>query len=239
MRRFDYFLGMFEKTDEAKRIRDHAPSDDADRRVRAEAELHVRYRCREGILVQGYAWKCERCDHPNWKTIKALREVVECEACERRHAIGADFQWHFMLDGYVIRGIRTHGLRGVIWALGIMKLWGRYSFMFAPQIELFTSEGGMEKVVGDLDIACIIDGKLLIGEVKESKGDINDDLGDKLIGLALLIRPDAVVLACPDFTASKRVLAQSSRIAAKVGHLGIKVRPLLPPDPVPGAPTSA
>lgn len=125
-RRFDYFVKMFEKTDEAKRIRDHAPSDDAERRVRVDAELQVRYRRSEGILVQGYAWKCRRCDHPNWKTVKALRDVVACEACEQKHAIGADFEWYFMLDGYVIRGIRTHGLRGVIWALGIMRWWSRF-----------------------------------------------------------------------------------------------------------------
>lgn len=239
IRRFDYFLAMFEKTAEAKRIREHAPEKDANRRVRAEAALHVSYRRSESILVQGYAWKCSRCDHPNWKTIKALREVLACEACEQKHAIGADFEWHFMLDGYVIRGIRTHGLRGIIWALGIMKWWGRCSFMFAPQIELFTSESGEEKVVGDLDIACIIDGKLHIGEVKESKGDINDALGEKLTKLAHLIRPDVVVLACPDITASKQVLAQSSRIATKVAHLGINVKALLPPNPAPASSSSA
>lgn len=109
--------------------------------------------------------------------------------------------------------------------------------MFAPQIELFTSEGGEDKVIGDLDIACIIDGKLHIGEVKESKSDINDELGNKLIELALLVRPDAVVLACSDFDASKRVLEQTVRIAEQVGHLHIKVKPLLPPDSAQHAPT--
>lgn len=233
MRSFDYFVKKYDLTDEAKRVREGTPPDDSpDRRVRVEAEKHVRYCRADGVLIQGHAWTCRRCHHPNWSTLDALATVLTCEVCEENYGVPTDFQWHFVLDGYIVRGMLDHGLRGLIWGLGMLMWRSRYSFLFSPPLDLYRHEGNAGEVnLGDVDIACVVDGKFCIGESKDSDYDINDTLGRKLIDVATSIRPDVVVVACPDYTAAQRVATQVEKIRAAVSHLGIEVMGLLPPDP--------
>jgi hypothetical protein len=233
VQKFSYFVEKFDATEEAKRVRDHAPPGKAEIHVREEAEKHLSYRRAQRLVNQGYAWTCQRCHHPNWRTVKAIREVVVCDVCEQKHGIEADFEWSFMVDDYVVRGMVDHGLRGVVWALGKLAGYQRFSFAFAPPIELFTSTAGGDKTHGDLDLACIIDGKLCIGEVKESQYDLTETLSDELINLARKLRPDIVVLACPDFAATDRIRAQAQRIKAGVFNLGIDVSIIVGDDPIP------
>lgn len=228
MKPYDWFVDKYRETDECKLPKEPALTDED---IHEEVERKLRYLTAEGIFVQGYHWNCRRCLHENWSTVEAIRPSITCEVCDSRHAIPAHFSWHFLLDGYIELGLRARGLRGLVWALGTL-CWSSRTFLFSPPLDLRV--GG--KSIGDADIACIADGKFIIGEVKESGRDVKNALGDSLIKAALLVRPDAVVVACPDAKATKRVQKQVIRVGEAVKHLGIEACAMVPSDQIGGVP---
>jgi hypothetical protein len=225
MRPYDWFVDMYRKSDECKRPRDPArTAEDIEQQIQREVEEQLRRRCLESVLVQGYAWKCRRCLHQNWSTVEALGRVVTCEVCDRQEATPANFSWNFLLDGYVAVGLRDRGLRGLVWALGDLRWQSRHSFMFSPPLDL--SRDGVH--LTDSDIACVVDGKFVIGEVKESGRKINDTLGKRLIEVAIAVRPDVIVLACLDAAELPTVTRQTDRMREALKGLGIEVRAMVP-----------
>ena len=224
-RSFDWFLMMYRKAEECKRARDPKLSpDDIERRTIQEVEEQLRRRCAEGVLIQGYDWKCPRCLHRNWSTVGALGPILTCEVCDHREPISSHFLWDFLLDGYVALGLRERGLRGLVWILGYLSWSSQDSFMFSPPLDLI--QNGVN--LSDVDIACVVDNKFIIGEVKESDRKINEALGDRLIEHARIIRPDVVVLACYDPDSLATVTKQTDRIRDGLKDLDIDVRPMVP-----------
>lgn len=225
MKPYEWFVETYRGTEECTHLRDPAlTAEENERQLHREVEQQLRLRCFEGVLAQGYAWKCPRCLHQNWSTVGALSGTVTCEVCDHQEAIQAHFSWNFMLDGYVAVALRERGLRGLVWALGDLSWTSRDSFMFSPPLDLFC-EGVL---LTDSDIACVVDGKFFIGEVKESDRKISDRLGDRLIEVALAVRPDVVVLACLDAAGLPAVTKQTDRIREGVKDLFIEVRPMVP-----------
>jgi hypothetical protein len=223
-RNFDWFVKMYSETTEAKRPRDPALTPaHIERHIQQEVEEQLRWRCAEGVLIQGHDWKCPRCLHRNWSTVDALGAVLTCEVCNRQEPISANFSWDFLLDGYVALGLRERGLRGLVWSLGSLSWSAKESFLFSPPLDLV--QGGV--LLTDSDISCVVDNKFIIGEVKESDRKINDALGDRLISVARVVRPDVVILACLDPSSSPTVQRQTDRIRDAIRDLGIDVKPMV------------
>jgi hypothetical protein len=215
---------MYREMDERKRQRDPAlTSDEVERQIHQEVEAQLRCRSAEGVLIQGYDWKCPRCLHRNWVTIAGLGPMLACEVCLREDALPASFTWDFRLDGYVARGLRERGLRGLVWALGYLSGSARNSFMFSPPLNLI----GRDQLLGDADIACVIDDRFVIGEVKESARNINEGLADRLVTIARTVRPDVVILACYDPTALATVARLAARMNDELRGVGVRATPLV------------
>lgn len=222
-RNYDWFVEMYRETDDAKRPRDSGLGpDEIKREIDEEVERKLRECCIDGVLVQGHAWRCPRCLHTNWATVADVRPILRCEVCLRETALPANFTWDFLLDNYAEIGLRERGLRGLVWALGYLS-GSSDSFIFAPPLDLMHNG----KKLTDADIACVADQKFVIGEVKESARHINDRLGDSLVSVARLVRPDVVVLACYDPTSVNVVNVQVQRMQAALVDLGIRVMPLV------------
>jgi hypothetical protein len=207
---FEWFLSMYRRTDEFKELGQDAGTtpEDTERQVVQKVEAELRERCSEGVLIQGYGWTCRRCLHRNWVSIDNVSGTVACIVCAGEERALAHFSWSFRLDEYVSAGIRERGLRGLVWALGSLNWQARDSFMFSPPLDLYRNE----KHLTDADIACIIDGKFVVGEVKESGYNINKALTDKLILCGRIVRPDVLILACLDAKALPKVKKQVDRI---------------------------
>lgn len=153
--------------------------------------------CREGVFHQGYSWSCSHCAYRNWTALDALRMTLECQVCHEEHDIPVNLQFDFRLNEFLATCIREHDTLSVVWALG--ELQGRTratSFIFAPQTELFRKYPDDAVAVADreIDLLCVVDGKVLIGEVKTSLAEIDKQEIDNLIAAASEIRPDVVVI---------------------------------------------
>jgi hypothetical protein len=218
---FEWFVEKYRATD-TEHPGDATP-EEVETKLRAKVESELRERCAEGILVQGHDWRCPRCLHVNWVTLEFLGRILTCEVCSRQQPISTSFAFDFLLDGYVGLGLRMRGLRGLVWALGFLSGSATDSFMFSPPISLM-SQG---RELTDCDIACVIDGKFVIGEVKESARNINASLIDGLINIARIARPDYVLLACSDPASLATVKRHTDRMDAELRGIGIRALPLV------------
>jgi hypothetical protein len=156
--------------------------------------------CREGIFHQGYSWACSHCGYRNWTALDALRMALECQVCRQEHNTPIDLEFDFRLNEFLASCIREHDTLSVVWALGRLQRGdggaGVGSFIFAPQTELFRKWPETESTAADreIDLLCTIDGKVVIGEVKTSLAEIDNQEVDNLIEAAGELRADVVVI---------------------------------------------
>lgn len=138
------------------------------------------------------------------------------------------------MDETIVRGMRERGLRSVVWALGILQATAQDAFQFSP-LDLFR-DGTTDRFT-DFDIACVVDGRLVIGEAKDSGRQFTTAKSDQLIEAARLLHPNVIVLACPDPMAIDRVNAQAKFIRDTLATERIDVRAFTADLRDPGTPT--
>lgn len=184
--------------------------------------------CREGVFHQGYSWNCRHCAYRNWTALDALRMTLECQVCHQEHNTPIDLKFAFRLNEFLATCIREHDTLSVIWALGeLQRQEMNSSFIFTPQMELFRKwpDNQTMKADREIDILCVINGKVVVGEVKASLSEIDRIELDNLIAVASDIRPDIVVIGAIEGE-KQNLDSKLEEVRKKVGP-GIEVKGLL------------
>lgn len=184
--------------------------------------------CRDGVFHQGYSWSCNHCGYRNWAALDALCMTLECQVCHQEHNTPIDLQFDFRLNEFLATCIREHDTLSVVWILGeLQRGRGAPSFIFAPQTELFRKypDNDTARADREIDLLCIIDGKVVIGEVKASLAEIDKKELDSLIEVACEIRPDIVVIGALKGE-EKQLVPKLEKVQKGVGP-DIKVQGLL------------
>jgi hypothetical protein len=171
-----------------------------------------------GVMYRGHEWSCRECRHRNWVGVEALKDMMSCDVCGREHQLPIDVALDFRMNEFFATCLREHDTISVAWAISALRQQAKHSFMFAPQTALYRDypENQGQRIDREVDILCIMDGRLVIGEVKASselitKSDITD-----LAAVAQELGADLAVLAA--------VKGQPAAMEAKVAEL----RALLP-----------
>jgi hypothetical protein len=97
----------------------------------------------------------------------------------------------------------------------------RSAFLFAPRLDLFEQEG--KGPLGDLDIAAILDGQFVIGEVKQSRDRFDEATFVKMEGIARRLLPDVLLFASMDREPNALITAEIKRLSAARRPLSIAV----------------
>ena len=184
--------------------------------------------CREDVFHQGHNWTCRHCAYRNWTALDSLRMTLECQVCHHEHHTSSNLKFDFRLNEFLATCLREHDTSSVIWALGRLQRQARASsFIFAPQTELFRKwpEDQNEEADREIDILCVIDGKVVVGEVKASLAEIDTKELDDLIAVAGEVRADIVVIGAIEGEAGN-LYAKLEYVRKKVGP-GIEVQGLL------------
>lgn len=171
-----------------------------------------------GVMYRGHEWSCRDCRHRNWAGIEALRDVMTCDVCGREHQLPIDVALDFRMNEFFATCLREHDTITVAWAIGALRHRAKHSFMFAPQTALYRNypENQSQRIDREVDLLCIMDGRLVIGEVKA--------------GAELIAKSDIAVLAATaqelgaDLAILAAVKGQPAVMEAKVAEL----RALLP-----------
>ena len=105
--------------------------------------------------------------------------------------------------------------------LGQLLRDARTAFLFAPCLALFEDDD--KGPVGDLDLAVILDGRFLIGEVKQSRELFDEATFVKMEGIARRLLPDRLLFASMDREPNRVITEGIERLSGTLRPLNVAV----------------
>jgi hypothetical protein len=169
--------------------------------------------CQFQIFFKGYILKCNQCSSTFYYHLNEVDETVKCKGCLQSFTMPVEPNFAYKLNDLIKNNIyrsktERDGNLTVIRTLANIAARSRRSFQFSPQINLYLSFID-RKPHTDIDIFCISDGKLIIGEAKHSSSAFFDKNSDGLNSLqvmaniAKIIKPDKLIISCYEDNANK------------------------------------
>lgn len=162
--------------------------------------------CSYQVFFKGFNLKCKNCSSTFWYHINDIAESVACKGCLHEFKVPVESNFYYKLNDLIknnmfhAKDLRDGNLT-VIRTLVSLKSSCRMDFRYVPQIDVLKNYRNA-KPYTDLDIVCIVDGKLFIGEAKHTstaffdKNSQNLTCLDTLAAIAQEILPDTIVLSC-------------------------------------------
>jgi hypothetical protein len=175
-----------------------------------------------GVLLLGFQARCPACGYRAWHHIDDVKQAMRCGGCNAVFPLPPEQRWHYRLNTLVRAAYGEHGLLPVVLVLGQLLMDARTSFMFAPCLDVF--EDGEKGPFGDLDIAAIVDGRFVVGEVKQSRGLFDEATFTKMESIAKRLLPDELLFASMDREPSPLIAAQIAQLSARLRPVGVAVR---------------
>jgi len=182
----------------------------------------------KGILLLGISPKCPKCGTKKWYSINDIKQKTKCAGCNSENIVNLEEKWTYKLNTIIEAGYKND-IIPVILALNEIYSRDRKSFLYVPSINIYLK--GNSTVFTDLDIACIRDGKFIIGEVKKHQKNFKPSDFDKLITVAKIIKPDIVIISSLDMTQAKgpniTINNGLKKSRQELRPLGVKVEPII------------
>lgn len=157
-----------------------------------------------GVFLKGVRYRCPSCGLGFWRQAPELDARLDCEGCQSPVRLPVEASWTYRLNTLVRNGVGNHGVVPVIWALAQLREQARTMFCHQPGVRLFRQWDDPEPA-GELDIACIRDGKLVVAEVKTTAREFSDDTIGRLGQQAIETKADVLVFAV--FEANRQIAA--------------------------------
>ena len=175
-----------------------------------------------GVLLMGVQARCPSCGYRAWHHIDDAKQTLQCEGCNVAFPMPPEPRWHYRLNSLARAAHAEHGLLPVVLVLGQLLMDARSAFLFAPCLDLFENDD--KGPIGDLDVAVILDGQFVIGEVKQSRDLFDEATGAKMEGIARRLLPDILLFASMDRDPSVLITKEIGRLSEVLRPLGIAVR---------------
>jgi hypothetical protein len=125
-----------------------------------------------GVIRRGTVLKCQYCRTADWFSMRDLADEFNCKRCARKQAIQSKHTlqrpepvWYYQLDEVVYQGLRND-MQVPLLALDYMRR-GNRSFSYTDELEIW--KPGERKPFIEIDLCCICDGILTIGEAKTTE----------------------------------------------------------------------
>jgi hypothetical protein len=124
--------------------------------------------------------------------VDELSQFNECSGCGNPRPITVEVEWTYRLNSLVKRCVTAHVL-SVLQALAVLAHDSMQSFFYSPSVDLYVP--GSENVWHEVDIACVNNGSLTLGEVKDGRFDQQAFAG--FVEAVERIRPDCAAVFIP------------------------------------------
>ena len=195
---------------------------------REDVENKLAQLTQRNIIQIGVKPRCPTCGMIHWYHVDDIGQHLTCQGCRFQFPLQPELDWHYRLNGLIQAAHALHGITPEVLVLGQLFDESRTSFFFSPNLDLFvapqdTSSQRLERVA-EVDIACIQDGKFIIGEVKQSMDLFKPKDFDIMAEIAKRAKPDVVLFSCMGSPQLKKsILKHIDRIEAELRPLGIEV----------------
>lgn len=122
------------------------------------------------VLYRGFVLQCQYCRRADWFPLRELSDSFTCKRCHREQVF-TQKHWrypnqphlYYQLDELVYLGLE-HNMQVPLLALDALR-GSRDSFLFVHELEYREKDKGTPML--EVDINCIVDGVLTIGEAKK------------------------------------------------------------------------
>jgi hypothetical protein len=175
-----------------------------------------------GILRLGIENECPQCKVRSWYHIDEVRQQITCIGCGDIHTLGAREIWTYSLNSLAQMSV-SQGVLGVLHALTTLESSAMGSFFaFSPSLDLFRQ--GDNEPWHEIDVACVVDGDFVIGEVKE--GFVQEKAFIELAEISEALKPDRAIIFLPLEHATQQQAELRNWLAEMAARLApIKVLP--------------
>lgn len=213
-----------EEIDEYNRI--HNEEFIYDRRDLLQLLNHLLYL---NILMIGIRPTCPNCGFKNWTQVGEIDHKITCNGCKYEFIIDSEPKWFYKLNTLFELGYAQQGLSPIIIVLGDLLSQARSSFLFTPSLEVYDEYDNTLyydkniKPSHEIDILCIVDGKFIIGEVKEKNKNFSKKDFDSMLEVAKRIKPDKVIFSSLEPIPTKNIIENIEKLQDNVKDLGINV----------------
>ncbi|WP_143832930.1 MULTISPECIES: hypothetical protein [Nocardiopsis] len=150
----------------------------------------------KGIIERGYIFGCERCSLSSWYSLDALTAEFTCSRCSFQQKFTSQHwkhpvepRWYYKLAETVYQ-FYQHNSDLPARVLYDFKQKSQ-TFHYSPEIELIGFPSPGEKK--ELDIACIADGKIIVGECKTQTMTKKDVARFELLTKSIKKLPDEIL----------------------------------------------
>ena len=206
------------------------PSEEDMRGFRSEDVRGALAQLTQRNIVQiGIKPRCPRCGLAQWYHVDDISQHLTCQGCRIQFPLHPELTWHYRLNELIHAAYAQHGTTPVILILGQLFRESRTSFFFSPNLDLLTEpqDESSERLakVAEVDLACIQDGKFIIGEVKQSMSLFGRNDFDAIAEIAERIKPDIVLFSCIDsWEPTPSIADHVERIRERLSLLEIDVK---------------
>ena len=162
------------------------------------------------ILKMGFILKCPKCSHKSFYSLNVIKDTFICKRCDAVQKITCESLHdqkpiiYYMLSEVIFQFFEQNGDVSLLTLNWLKKHKSKEAFMFSPEVKIY--KNNQEYL--ELDIACICDGKIIIGECKKTNEDWNKFLEkqknekkskkDRFLEILQIIQPDIVVFSTLD-----------------------------------------
>lgn len=175
-----------------------------------------------GVLLIGIKARCPSCGYRAWHHIDDAKQTLQCGGCNAAFPMPPEPRWYYRLNSLARAAHAEHGLLPVVLVLGQLLMDARSAFLFTPCLDLFEADD--KRPVGDLDIAVILDGQFVIGEVKQSRDLFDEAIFTKMERIARRLLPDTLLFASMDREPNALITKEIARLSEVLRPLSITVR---------------
>jgi hypothetical protein len=219
---FLFFKTELEAEIEEYKAKNGGKGDDYDKKVEGRLLQNLSWLIDNNVLLSGIMNKCLHCGLKSWYAVDDVKTFNECSGCGYEFSIRAEEGWWYKLNSLSGTNSAIYSQIPVIIALGELHDQARYSFFYAPSVDVYARNS--DNVVTDFDVFAFVDGKLVIGEVKNTQTLFEDDDFEKLYKAAKLLRPDRVIVSSLDRSPNPKNEARIKDLEVKLEPLGVSVK---------------
>lgn len=163
--------------------------------------------CNYKVFLKGFNLKCKNCSSQFWYHINEAKETINCKGCLEDFPFPIEPKFAYKLNDLIKNNIfrpdgsRDGNLTVIRTLVSIQQQGSHQSFFYSPQLELYDSYHSNDPCA-ELDIICLSDGQLVIGEAKHDsrgffeKNSRGENSLDILVEVSKAIRPDKILLSC-------------------------------------------
>ncbi len=145
------------------------------------------------IFLQGVRLSCQNCGTTYWEEVGSVQRTNTCPGCGVQVPLRAEASWHYRLNSLIRNSVAFHGLIPVILTLHRLRSLARISFLYMPGLAFYGHDDDV-RPAAEVDIVCVMDAQLVVGEVKTSTDEFTCAELKKLATLAQALRADVAVI---------------------------------------------